>query len=164
MGKAFVLVAASIVALSSPTLATDEELEGIKKWFESYDAALTSKDLKRLAPFYHPDVTIFEGGGINRGWIDYRDKHLGPELKDFQSLEFVHLDVMPHLLGSDGKTAYVTAEYRLKARTQSRGEVEAGGLATLVLVKDNSGAWQIRHSHTSSRRPSALVSPAPPRR
>ena len=42
-------------------------------------AAFVAKDLKKLATFYHPDVTIYEGAGINNGWADYRDRHLGPE-------------------------------------------------------------------------------------
>jgi hypothetical protein len=28
---------------------------------------------RQTAASYHPDVTIYEGGGINNGWIDYRD-------------------------------------------------------------------------------------------
>ncbi len=36
----------------------------------TYDAAFKSKDLEKLATFYHPDVTIYEGAGINNGWAD----------------------------------------------------------------------------------------------
>jgi ketosteroid isomerase-like protein len=48
-----------------------------KKWKErgGYDARFNAKDLDKLAAFYHPDVTIFEGGGVNRGWAGYRDHH-----------------------------------------------------------------------------------------
>lgn len=104
-------------------------------------------------------MTIFEGGGVNRGWADYRDHHLGPELKEFEGLEFAHENVVSHLLGPDGRTAYVTAEYRLKARMKDR-DVDSGGLATLVLVKGADGAWKIRHSHTSGRR-RPTAGPAP---
>src|SRR5438128_4093317 len=44
----------------------------IAAWLQSYDRAFVAKDLDRLAVFYHPDVTIFEGGGVNNGWADYR--------------------------------------------------------------------------------------------
>ena len=57
---------------------------------KGYDAAFLSKDSTRIAAFYHPDVTIYEGAGINNGWADYRDRHLGPELKAFENLEFAH--------------------------------------------------------------------------
>lgn len=43
--------------------------------------------MNKLSTFYHPDVTIFEGGGVNNGWIDYRDRHLGPELCEGESVE-----------------------------------------------------------------------------
>jgi ketosteroid isomerase-like protein len=124
-------------------------------FLKGYDAAFNAKDLGRLAGYYHPDVTIFEGGSVNDGWADYRDHHLGPELREFEGLEFSHVKVVPHLLG-DGRSAYVTAEYRLKAKMGDR-VIDAFGLETLLLVKATDGAWKIRHSHTSSRRKPAAA-------
>lgn len=121
----------------------------IETWLKGYDAAFNAKDLTRLAEFYHPEVTIYEGGGINNGWADYRDKHLGPELAAFEQLEFAHSDLVVHLLG-DGQGAYATSRYRLKAKMGER-LVDSEGLETLVLVKGADGSWRIRHSHTSSR-------------
>lgn len=121
----------------------------IETWLKGYDDAFNAKDLEALATFYHPDVTIFEGGGMNVGWADYRDNHLGPELKAFENLQFAHRETKVTLL-SGGQSAYVTARYNLKARMEDR-EVDSEGLATYVLVKGDDG-WKIRHSHTSSRR------------
>ena len=115
----------------------------------SYDEAFNAKDLDKLATFYDPEVTIFEGGGINRGWADYRDHHLGPELEAFQDLEFGHRDVKARWLGES--SAYVTAEYHLKTRYKKR-EIDMTGLSTLILLEGEDGVWRIRHSHTSSRR------------
>lgn len=151
------LIAVAVLTLAVSAQA--DELAGIRAFLEAYDRAFVAKDLDRLAAFYHPDVTIFEGGGINRGWADYRDHHLGPELAEFQGLEFSHSEIAPRLLGSDARSAYVTSEYRLKARIKDR-DVDAAGLETLVLVRDEQGAWKIRHSHTSSRR-KPPSSPAP---
>jgi uncharacterized protein YcnI len=121
----------------------------IEAWLKTYDDAFNAKDVDRLGAFYHPDVTVYEGGGINNGWADYRDRHLGPELKAFQNLAFSHSNVTVHVLDG-GRSAYVAANYSLKARMGER-EVDSGGLATYVLVKGSDGAWKIRHSHTSSR-------------
>ena len=121
----------------------------IEKWLAEYDAAFNAKDLQKLGTFYHPDVTIYEGGGIDNGWAAYRDGHLGPELKAFENLQFGHTNRQIHVLG-DGKTAYAVSQYTLKAKMGERN-VDSGGLETLVLVKDPDGAWKIRHSHTSSR-------------
>jgi len=153
-----VLVALAAAVLGGTVQAADEAAE-IRTFLEAYDRAFVAKDLDRLAAFYYPEVTIFEGGGINRGWADYRDNHLGPELTEFEGLEFGHRDVRPTPLGSGGRVAYVTSEYYLKARVKDR-EIDAAGLETLLLVRDDKGAWKIRHSHTSSRR-KAPASPAP---
>jgi hypothetical protein len=58
----------------------------ILAWRDQYEAALNAKDLDRLARFYQPDVTICDGGGVNTGWADYRDHHLGPELCEIEGL------------------------------------------------------------------------------
>ena len=130
-------------------LASESADATVKSFVEAYDRAFNAKDLNRLAAFYHPDVTIFEGGHVNTGWVDYRDNHLGPELKEMEDLRFSHVEVVPHVI-SDA-TAYVTAEYRLKTKMDGK-PVDAEGLETLVLVKGADGEWKIRHSHTSSRR------------
>lgn len=125
---------------------------GLDAWLQSYDRAFVSKDLERLSSFYHPDVTIFEGGGVNHGWLDYRDHHIGPEMKGFEDLRFEHHNVAVHVLDG-GASAYVTSEYALKARVAGK-DVDAGGLETLVMVRVG-GTWKIRHSHTSASRRAA---------
>lgn len=137
-------------AASAPQAGSSPEVApAIETWLKGYDQAFNAKDLDKLATFYHPDVTIFEGGGINNGWADYRDHHLGPELKGFENLQFAHSNTKVHVL-ADGRAAYVTSDYSIKAKVGER-DVDGGGLETLVLVKADDGAWKIRHSHTSSR-------------
>jgi uncharacterized protein (TIGR02246 family) len=129
------------------TAAQTQESE-VTAFFKSYDAAFTAKDLNKLATLYHPDVTIFEGSSINRGWVDYRDNHLGPELKSFQNLQWAHSNIVVHPLGESA--AYVTADYAIKYQSGERS-ADSGGIATHVLVKEQ-GQWKIRHSHTAARR------------
>jgi uncharacterized protein (TIGR02246 family) len=154
------LVAASLVTLLalSPSVASADDASDIKAALTKYDAAFTAKDLAGLAAFYHPEVTIYEGGGINRGWVDYRDHHLGPEMNEFLSVTFAHSNVTVNSLGAG--VAYVAAEYSIKAKMKER-EVDGGGLATLIMLKGTDGAWRIRHSHTSSRRRPAAPAPTP---
>lgn len=121
----------------------------IEAWLKGYDAAFMSRDLDKLAVFYHPDVTIYEGGGINNGWADYRDRHLGPELKAFENLQFGHTDTKVTVLPG-GQSAYATSRYTIKAKMGDR-MIDSEGLETLLLIKASDGAWKIRHSHTSSR-------------
>ena len=135
-------------AAGSPQAAASES-SGVEAWLKAYDVAFNAKDLDKLAAFYHPDVTIYEGGGINNGWIDYRDRHLGPELKSFENLQFGHNNTKVSILPG-GQSAYATSEYFIKAKMGER-KLDSTGLETLVLLKGEDGSWRIRHSHTSSR-------------
>lgn len=143
-----------VTKLVAAMQAGASEAAAVEAWLQGYDAAFNSKDVAKLAPFYHPDVTIYEGTGINNGWADYRDRHLGPELKAFENLEFGHTDTKVTLMPG-GESAYATSRYTIKARMGER-LLDSEGLETLVLVKTSDG-WKIRHSHTSSRprRPAA---------
>lgn len=125
--------------------APEQEIAAL---FQAYDTAFTAKDLDRLATMYHPDVTVYEGGGVNPGWADYRDRHLGPELRSFEGLQFSHQNLKVQAIGPEA--AYATADYAL-TRTVDGSPVTSGGLATYVLIRQD-GRWIIRHSHTSARR------------
>jgi uncharacterized protein (TIGR02246 family) len=128
--------------------STVQQEKAFVDFFAQYDAAFVAKDLDRLAALYHPDVTIFEGGGVNTGWVDYRDNHIGPELKSFNGLKFSHSNIKAQMLGADA--AYVTSEYAIET-LGANGPTRSGGLETDVLVRQN-GRWLIRHTHTSARR------------
>jgi len=117
-------------------------------WLKGYGAAFLSKDLNRIAAFYYPDFTIYEGAGINNGWADYRDRHLGPELKAFENLEFAHSGTKVTVLPG-GESAFAISRYTIKAKMGER-MLDNEGLETLLLIKTAEG-WKIRHSHTSGR-------------
>ena len=157
MGTLVLILAGAVASVEAPSAKAGEQ--SVKAFVEAYDHAFNAKDLARLAELYHPEVTIFEGGHVNTGWVDYRDNHLGPELNEMADLRLAHVDVVPHVL-SDG-VSYVTAEYRLKATIEGK-VVESEGLETMVLLKGSEGVWRIRHSHTSSRRRPAAVPTAKP--
>ena len=141
-----IIVLASAFPSVNPSAAVQQD-KSFAAFFAHYDAAFVAKDLDRLATLYHPDVTIFEGGGVNSGWVDYRDNHIGPELKSFNGLKFSHSNIKVQILGSDA--AYVTSEYAIETTT-ANGPSKSSGLETDVLVRQN-GRWLIRHTHTSAR-------------
>ena len=147
------IVLAVMIAAMMGLAGTAQSLDTqILEFFKTYDAAFNAKDMVKLATLYHIDVTIFEGTGINRGWVDYRDNHLGPEMKSFENLQWAHSNIVVHMLGDSA--AYVTADYSIKYKVGDRS-VDSSGIATHVLVKEQ-GTWKIRHSQTAARR-------APPR-
>lgn len=136
-----------VVALGQPS-AQSNEAQKIEEWLKGYDTAFIAKDLDKLATFYHPDVTIYEGAGVNNGWADYRDRHIGPELKMFENLEFGHSNRRVQMLGD--RAAYAISEYYIKAKMKER-TIDSIGRETLLLEKQSDGSWKIRHSHTSGR-------------
>ena len=138
----------ALLVMAAPGLFAQSAQSDIIAFFKAYDAAFNARDIEKLATLYHPDVTIFEGSGINRGWVDYRDNHLGPELKSFENLQWAHSNIVVHVL--EESAAYVTADYAIKYKSGDRA-VDSGGIATHVLVKEQ-GTWKIRHSHTAARR------------
>lgn len=142
------IVVAGAVAAAGGLDAAQSPQEQVQAFFKAYDEAFNARDLNRLGTMYHPDVTVFEGAGVDRTWAAYRDNHLGPELKAFQDLSFAHSNVVVIVLGPDA--AYVTADYSIKYTTGDR-KVDSGGIATHILVRE-SGAWKIRHSQTAARR------------
>ncbi len=146
--RIWIAAAAMCIAIGSAAPSAQSGDADVLAFFKAYDAAFNARDLQKLAVLYHPDVTIFEGTGVNRGWADYRDNHLGPELKMFQDLQWAHSNLVVHLLGPSA--AYVTADYTIKYKTAERA-VDSGGIATHVLVKEQ-GQWKIRHSMTAARR------------
>jgi len=76
---------------------------------------------------------------MDQGWVDYRDHHLGPELAELEGLDFAHADVKPHVLGPDGRTAYVTSEYTIKGRMKER-DIDGGAFRRRCAIE------QLRHA------------------
>lgn len=104
------------------------------------------------------DVTVFESGYANYGWNDYRNTHLGPELKEFKNTKYAFSDMK---VKTSGNLAFATFKYTLSADMGTR-HVDSGGLGTAILEKQ-AGKWRIVHWHSSAPRktpaPQPLASP-----
>ena len=115
-------------------------------------AASERNDMVALDSLYAGDsLTIFEGAGVNRGWADYRDHHLGPELKEMKNLQYQPADLEVHV---DGGTAWVLFRYALKADMNGRA-ADVFGRGTAILERRGT-RWVVRHMQTGgrARRPS----------
>ena len=115
-------------------------------------AASERNDMVALDTLYAGDsLTIFEGAGVNRGWADYRDHHLGPELKEMKNLQYQAADLEVHV---EGGTAWVLFRYALKADMNGRA-ADVFGRGTAI-VERRGTRWVVRHMQTGgrARRPS----------
>lgn len=114
-------------------------------------AAAERGDMAALDTLYAGDsLTVFESAGINRGWADYRDHHLGPELKRMSGFKYRPIEIVARV---DGGLAWATVSYALQAKEEAR-TIDNFGRGTFVLERTGTGArarWVVRHSHTASR-------------
>jgi ketosteroid isomerase-like protein len=114
-------------------------------------AAAERGDLLALDSLYAGDsLTVVEGAGINRGWADYRDHHLGPEIKVMKNFVYRPAEIEMHVIGT---TAWTTFRYTLKADMNGRS-IDNVGRGTAILIRRGTaanGRWVVRHIQTSSR-------------
>ena len=71
--------AAAAMEEESPTTPADHEVtESITR----FEGALQARNLGRVAELVADVLVVFENGGRNDGWKDFRDNHLVPEMKE----------------------------------------------------------------------------------
>ncbi|GAC1579180.1 MAG: hypothetical protein NVS3B7_13060 [Candidatus Elarobacter sp.] len=165
------LRAALVVALATVWLAPSPSSAHPAATTTSATAAAVVKALdESAAAFEHGDLgaasrvwshseglTVFEGGHVNNGWTDYRDNHLGPEMKELREVRYRLSEVVPHLAGH---TAWATFRYSISGSERTGRTFSGTGIGTAVLERQD-GTWRIVHWHSTSTPKPPLESPAP---
>lgn len=145
-----VSLGALVLLLGAPAVyAQDEEEAAVRAVVEAFAAFAQDGNLAGIDTLFAPGrgVHIIEGAGVNHGWVDYRDNHLGPELESFDNLAYRYYAVEPQVRDD---VAWAGFRYDLTVDT-SRGHIEQEGRGTAVLERRD-GRWLIVHLHTSGRR------------
>jgi ketosteroid isomerase-like protein len=110
-------------------------------------AAAERGDLAALDSIYAGDsLLVIEGAGINRGWVDYRDNHLAPELKEFRNFRYRPFEIEARVSGT---LAWATYRYALSADVPDR-KVDVVGRGTAILER-RGDRWVVRLTQTASR-------------
>ncbi len=110
-------------------------------------AATVRGDIAALDTLFAGDsLTIIEGAGINRGWADYRDHHLVPELKEMQLTAYAPRDLDVHVTGA---VAWITFAYSLRADVAGRTVDNIGRGTAILEFRD--ARWRVRHLQTAGR-------------
>lgn len=119
-------------------------------------SAAERSDIAALDTLYAGDsLTVIEGSGINRTWADYRDHHLGPELKEMKNLRYRPSEIEVKVRGA---FAWAIFRYTLRADVEGRA-ADVVGRGTAILEKLGN-RWVVRHTHTSGRARRPTDSPA----
>lgn len=154
-GRATVIVSALLAALAAPAVRAGAQparqatadAASVVATVRALFAASERNDMVALDSLYAGDsLTVFEGAGVNRGWADYRDHHLGPELKEMKNLRYQPADLEVHV---EGSTAWVLFRYALKADVNGRA-VDVFGRGTAILER-RGARWVVRHTQTGGR-------------
>lgn len=137
--------------------AANAEVAAVTMTIQALFAAAERGDLTALDSIYAGDsLLVLEGAGINRGWKDYRDNHLAPELKEFRNFRYRPFEIEARISGS---LAWATYRYALSADLPDR-KVDVVGRGTAILER-RGDRWVVRLTHTASRprRPSDPAMP-----
>ena len=138
-----------LAAIMTPIVhAQTPDADAIRRVIEAVAAYSQANNLDAIDTLFAPErgIHIIEGAGVNHGWADYRDNHLGPELEMFENFEYRFYAVEPQVRGD---VAWSSFRYDLAVDTQ-RGHLEREGRGTAVLERRD-GRWLIVHLHTSGR-------------
>lgn len=110
-------------------------------------AAQERGDLAALDTLYAGEsLTVIEGASINRGWTDFREHHLGPELKAIKNLQIRPGDIEVRV---NGRTAWALFRYAQKGETSTR-TIDAVGRGTAIFERSGD-RWLLRHYHAGGR-------------
>ena len=143
-GAALLLVAGVVAAGAVQSSDADDVADALN----AYAAAITAMDIEAVGEQVTEDLLIFEGAGVNRGWADYRDHHLGRELEMFDAIDYKFSDIEAE---ARGNLAWANFRYSVHIEMPERVS-DSGGVGTAVLVKGDDGRWRLRHLHTTPER------------
>jgi ketosteroid isomerase-like protein len=130
---------------SSP--APGPDVVAVIQTLQALFAAAERGDLAALDSIYAGDsLLVIEGAGINRGWADYRDNHLAPELREFRNFRYRPFEVEARV---SGDVAWATFRYALTADLPN-GKADVVGRGTAILER-RGHRWVVRLTHTASR-------------
>ena len=151
---AIALVATLAIKLSE---AAHDPAEHVREVLVQSTTAFERADMAALEKTWANDasVTVFESGHANYGWADYRDNHLGPEMKEMKNTKYTLSDIKVKV---SGDTAWATFKYTISAEVGAR-HVDGAGLGTAVLEKRGQD-WKIVHWHSSAPRRAPAATPS----
>lgn len=148
---------ARLVALPNARRAVETTAESavdtaaVRAVIQAVFKAAERQDIAGLDTLYAGDsLTVIEGAGLNRGWADYRDHHLVPELREMKGLQYRPEEIAVNIRGD---IAWALFRYTLVAQS-GRRTADVIGRGTAVLERQDTphgSRWVVRHIHTSGR-------------
>lgn len=120
-----------------------------------YQAAMEARSVEKLSEVMHREVLVLEGVYKNVGWPDYRDNHIGPEMKEWKEFKTLGRTVIEAAVHGDAAYAVQEATYSIVTGEKT---VTLAAAETFVLQKGVEG-WKIKHVHFSGKTKAAAAKP-----
>lgn len=118
-----------------------------------YFSAVEAGDLDRAEALFAEDSLIFESGGVEGDWANYRAHHLGAEIDAIESFEIRRGESPQVAVAEDGSLAAVAWPIEYTIELAAGETIESRGTVTFVLVHAAAGhGYRIAQLHWSSRR------------
>lgn len=149
LAAATVGVTGALSAQRTPTAARPSSSDSaqVAATLTALFAAAERGDLAALDTLYAGDsATIVEGAGISRGWADYRDNHLRPELQSLTITRYRPADIEARVAGD---VTWAIFRYALAGTAEGK-PVDIVGRGTAILER-RGPKWVVRYTQTSGR-------------
>ena len=118
--------------------AKNKDENQVKKVIHEFEDGLNKKELSRIEAVVDADIVVFENGHRNNGWIDFRDNHLVPEMKE-SGLE-VKSGLVKLTVSKDIAWAYTSAHFILSG---AQGATRQAELWSVYVLEKRKGQWKI---------------------
>jgi len=146
--SAGILLAASPADSSEPAAKAASGEAFVLAAVSAYRSAIAEGSLDKLAAVVEPELTVLEGMHLNQGWADYRDNHIGPEMKEWKSFRVADPSVVTVSVEGDWAYAVSRATYTI-VLPEKTVVLEA---AETFVLRRRDGSWRVRHVHSSARK------------
>lgn len=145
---AAVILAASSAVAAGPAAKAASGEASVLSAVSAYRSAIAEGSLDKLAAVVEPELTVLEGMHLNQGWADYRDNHIGPEMREWKSFSVADPSVVVVTVEGDWAYAVSRATYTIVLPKKT---VVLEAAETFVLRR-RGGSWRVRHVHSSARK------------
>ena len=113
-----------------------------------YRSAMEAKSTDRLAELVAPELSVLEGSHKNTGWLDYRDQHIGPEMKEWKNFRITDPRISEVNVSGDLGFAVQQATYTIVTEKET---LVLDGAETLI-ARMSDGDWKLLHIHFSGKK------------
>lgn len=120
----------------------------VLKVIADYQAAMEARSVERLEAVVDPALLVLEGVHKNVGWPDYRDNHIGPEMREWKEFKVIDPKILEVSVAGDW--AYVAQESNVRI-SMERKIITLASAETFILRNGTAG-WRIKHVHFSGKK------------